>query len=200
MGFTLLPTGEIHVSAHMNVLFSVLTIVSFVYCGLVGSSVSTASENNPETGIGIQSASQFVVVDQSDPAYIVFTGIPNKTDKKKLEQIRSTVAGQKGLSMLTLEQFLNQIKGFAGSVIIRNDYSDGDVVAGLVCLLASELGAGAPWGLTWNGGVALTYNDYRHARQRYELYRKDPASYKPIQDPRKDPVNPRGHLSLGGCN
>lgn len=184
----------------MNVLFSVLIIVSLIYSGIVSPNVSTASENYPETDGGVQSATKFVVIDQSEPAYIVFTGIPNKTDKTKLEKIRSTIAGQNGLSMLTWAQFLKQINGFASSVIIRNNYPDADVVAGLVCLVASQLGAGAPWGLTWNGGVALIYNDYRHARQRYELYRKDPASYRPVQDPRKDPVNPRGHLSFGGCN
>ena len=96
---------------HMNVLVSFLTTVSVICCGVVGPSVSTASENNRELNVGIQSPSLFVVVDQSDPAYTVFTGIANKTDKKKLEQIRSSITSQKGLRMLTWDQFLKKIKG-----------------------------------------------------------------------------------------
>ena len=148
----------------------------------------------------IKSASQFVVIDQSEPAFIVFTGIPKNIDKKKLKEIKSKVSKRKELRMLTWEQFLVSVNKYARSVIIKNDYPNIRVVDGLVCLVASKNGSGAPWGLTWNSGIALTFNDYQHARRTYKLYKTNPASYKPIRDPRRDPINPRGHLPFGGCN
>lgn len=185
---------------NIYILLSALTLVFLIGCAPNASTPSTAIEVTPRSSLDIKSASQFVVVDQSEPAFIVFTGIPKNIDKKKLKEISSMVSNQEKLSMLTWEQFLESVNEYAHSVIVRNDYPNTRVVDGLVCLVASERGSGAPWGLTWNGGIALTFNDYQHARRTYELYRTNPASYKPIRDPRKDPINPGGHLPFGGCN
>lgn len=101
--------------------------------------------------------------------------------------------------MLTWEQFLESVNEYARSVILRNDYPSVSVVDGVVCLVASKKGSGAPWGLTWNGGIALTFNDYQHVRRTYKSYKANPAGYRPIRDPKRDPVNPGGHLPFGGC-
>ena len=146
------------------------------------------------------SASQYVVIDQSEPAFIVFTGIPKDLDKEKLEATRKEVSGQEKLAMLTWQQFLTDVDKYARSVILKNDYPNIRVVDGLVCLVGSRQGSGAPWGLTWNGGIALTYNDYQHARQSFKAYKANPAAYKPISDPRRDPVHPMGHLPFAGCD
>ena len=146
------------------------------------------------------SASQFVVVDQMEPAFIVFTGIPKTIDREQFEKIKLQVSERETLRMLSWEQFLESVNDYARSVMLRNNYPDINIVDGLVCLVASKQGSGAPWGLTWNGGIALTRNDYQHARRTYESYKADPDSYKPIRNPRKDPIHPGGHLPFGGCN
>lgn len=153
----------------------------------------------PRSDGQVVSASKYVVVDRSEPAFIVFTGIPKGIDKQKLEKIRQHVAGRKTATMLTWQQFLQHVDEYARSVVLRNDYPRVRIVDGIVCLVASRKGAGAPWGLTWNGGIALTFNDYQHARRTYKAYKKDPSSYEPIRDPRRDPVNPGGHLPFFGC-
>jgi hypothetical protein len=150
--------------------------------------------------LDINSASQFVVIEQYDPAFIVFTGIPKNLDEKKLEEVKLAVSSAETATMLTWQEFLERVDEYARAVILKNDYPNIRVVDGLVCLVASKKGTGAPWGLTWNGGIALTRNDYTHARQTYETYKANPASYKPIRDPRLDPVNPGGHLPFAGCN
>ena len=167
---------------------------------VLGSTSSYRNTVTSRTNLEINSASQFVVVDQSEPAFIVFTGIPNDIDKDQLGKIKKNVSSKKSLTMLTWQHFLGSVNGYAQSVILRNDYPDTRVVDGIVCLLASKQGTGAPWGLTWNGGIALTYNDYQHAIRTYKSYKANPTAYRPIQDPRRDPVNPGGHLPLGGCN
>lgn len=158
------------------------------------SSLSSRSVRN------IQSESQFVVIDQSEPAFIVFIGIPRNIDDKELEEIKHKVSNREKLTMLTWEKFVESVDEYARSVILRNDYPNIRTVDGLVCLVASKQGTGGPWGLTWNSGIALTFNDYQHVRRTYESYKANPASYKPIRDPRRDPVNPGGFLPFGGCN
>jgi len=49
----------------------------------------------------MKSASQFVVIDQSEPAFTVFMGIPKHLDRQKLEQIKRTVSDNKQITLLT---------------------------------------------------------------------------------------------------
>jgi hypothetical protein len=149
--------------------------------------------------IEIDSASKYVVIDQSEPAFIVFTGIPVDIDNAQLEEIRLKVSNREALTMLPWQQFLENLDEYSQLVILRNDYPNIKTVNGIVCLIASKQGTGAPWGLTWNGGIALSYNDYQHARRTYESFQAAPESYQPILDPNRDPVHPRGHLPFGGC-
>ena len=148
----------------------------------------------------IRSASEFVVIDRSEPAFIVFTGIPKTLDEKKIEEIKMKVSGKETLTMLSWPEFLVRVDEYARSVMLRNDYPNIRVVDGIVCLVASQQGTGAPWGLTWNGCIALTFNDYQHARRSYQSYKKNPADYEALRDPRADPVHPGGHLPFGGCD
>lgn len=177
----------------------VLIAVSLVCTGANAANTSGANIVKARSDVKIESASKYVVIDHSEPAFIVFTGIPKRLTKEKVEEIRQHVAKRKTAAMLTWQQFLQRVDGYARSVMLRNDYPKVNVVDGIVCLVASKKGSGAPWGLTWNGGIALTFNDYQHARRTYAAYKKDPASYKPIRDPRRDPVNPGGHLPFFGC-
>lgn len=177
----------------------VLILTSLTGCMTNATKPADANTVHQRTDVAIASASNFVVVDQGEKAFTVFTGIPKNIDKDELERIEQTVSGRDTLIMLSWEQFLESVNEYAGSVILINDYPSIRVVDGIVCLVASRQGTGAPWGLTWNGGIALTRNDYNHARQTYALFKENPASYKPIRDPRRDPVNPGGHLPFGGC-
>ena len=178
----------------------VLILGSLIGCGANTTKSSVGAAVVPLSDADIDSASQFVLVDQSEPSFIVFTGIPKTLDAKTLDEIAQKVSSQETLTMLGWQQFLENVNEYARSVVLRNDYPTVRIVDGIVCLVGSRQGTGAPWGLTWNGGIALTRNDYDHARRTYESYKADPASYRPIRDPRKDPVNPRGHLPFGGCN
>jgi hypothetical protein len=176
-----------------------LLLMSLIGCGADATKPSDTNTVAPRSNVDIDSASKFVLVDQSEPAFIVFRGIPADIDKGQLEKIQKEVSSRKALAMLTWQQFLERINEYARLVILRNDYPNVRIVDGIVCLVAWKESAWAPWGLTWNGGIALTYNDYKHARRTYEAYKADPASHKPIRDPRVDPVNPGGHLPLAGC-
>jgi len=137
-----------------------------------------------------------VVVDESEPPFIVFTGIPDDTDETKLDEIRRTVASRDRVTLLSWDEFVAGLTGYAGTVMLRDDYPDLNTTDGLACLVARM--PGAPWGLTWNGGIALTFSDYEHARSSYSVYLAAPDTYRP-RDARADPVNPLGFLPAAGC-
>jgi len=147
----------------------------------------------------IPTASSFVVIDRREPAFIVFTGIPKTLEQKKIDEIRLKVSSNETSTMLSWQEFMVRVDEYARSIMLRNDYPNTRSVDGIVCLVASQQGTGAPWGLTWNGGIALTFNDYQHARRSYQSYKENPAAYEAIRDPRRDPVDRGGHLPFGGC-
>lgn len=177
-----------------------LILVSLIGCVTNTPKPSDVSTITPLSDVDIDSASNFVVIDQGEKAFTVFTGIPRNIEKDEFERIKQKVSSRDTLIMLTWEQFLESVNEYVRSAILINDYPSIRIVDGIVCLVASKQGTGAPWGLTWNGGIALTRIDYNHTRRTYESYKTNPASYKPVQDPRRDPINPGGKLPFGGCN
>jgi len=138
-----------------------------------------------------------VSVDLHEPSFIVFTEITKDTAEKELEEIRSGASDLKDVRILTWEQFEKSVGGYARALIIRNDYPKFQVADELICLMDKQ--PGTPWGLTWNGGMVLTFDDFQFVRQRYEEYRANPDAYSPISDPREDPVNPGQYLQAFGC-
>ena len=170
----------------------VIIILLMFGCGTSTITTSPAETISPRSDIEIISSSEFVVIDQNETAFTIFTGIPKNIGKADFEGIKQKVSSQETLIMLTWEQFLENVNEYARAVILVNDYPNVRIVDGLVCLIASKQGSGAPWGLTWNGGIALTFNDYEHARRTYESYKESPSSYRQIRDP-------SGKLPFGGC-
>jgi hypothetical protein len=193
-------TGQSRKIRHSAFILLFTSLVSNVACGTNTSIPTSADTVGLRASRNIQSASQYVVIELSEPAFIVFTGIPKSLDEKKLDEIKLKVSGKETLTMLSWQEFLVRVDKYARSVMLRNDYPSIASVDGIVCLVASQQGTGSPWGLTWNGGIALTFNDYQHARRSYESYKKNPAAYEPIRDPRRDPVHPSGHLPFAGCD
>ena len=153
----------------------------------------------PLTPIDFESESGFVVIDQSVSAYTVFTGISKKTSEQERDELKSKISEQEKVTVVTWAEFIENARKLASTTIVKHEYMEYGVIDGIVCLVGKA--PGAPWGLTWNGGIALTSNDYQHAREIYLLYKENPEKYKleANRDPRADPINPGGHLPAFGC-
>ena len=145
----------------------------------------------------VDSTTSLVVIDTSDPAYTIFTRIPEYLDKDKIEKIKQKGADRDTLRIIPWKTFLDCVDECAQSVVLRDDYPDIQVVDGLVSLIGSPRGTGAPWGLTWNNGIAFSRTAYEHAKQAYAAYMTDPLCYEPIRDPALDPVHPEVYFSFG---
>jgi hypothetical protein len=138
----------------------------------------------------------YVIIDESEPAFLVITGVEQGTAEEEIQEIRERADNESALSLLTWEEFAPSANGIAESFVRVFEYSEFRVVDGLVCLVGTQ--PGAPWGLTWNGGIALTMMDYNHVRQRFEQYLESPGRLRRL-DPRMDPVNPGSVLMFFGC-
>lgn len=138
-----------------------------------------------------------VIVDQSEDGFIVFTGIPQETDQAQLKKYRQKASKLDMVTIISWQQFLDDIQKYSRETVLRNDYPKSIAIDGLICLVGKQ--PAAPWGLTWNGGIALTRMDYNHVRKTYQTYKTDPTKYKPISNSKLDPVNPIGHIPYFGC-
>lgn len=131
--------------------------------------------------------SDFVVIETKEPAFTVFTPSPPNMSETLLRRIVAESAPAGKARVVPLAEFDAAVREEAGRVIERNDYPATQVVPGVICLMRRAPG---PWGITWNGGIALTRNDYDFARRSYET-KATPAG--------TTPVDPRGHLGPLGC-
>lgn len=132
-----------------------------------------------------------VVIDPSDQHTTTFIGVPKAVPADEFQKIKDSLVQRKGAYLLTWSDFKSDPPKHIRPYIRRTDYADIDVVGGLVRLL--ERYDGTPFGLTWNGGLAVTENDYRHSAGTYATFLSDPASFR-VLERRGDPVHPANHL------
>ena len=132
----------------------------------------------------------YVVISKENSAYTVFAGI----SEAKKNAAKGPYEDNSSIEMVPLESFLKDRSKYVEKHVIKNEYPNSKAVDGIVELIRRF--PGTPVGLTWNGGVAITRNDYMYAEDTFYRFDKDPENYKKasIEDKRADPVNPRIHL------
>jgi len=132
-----------------------------------------------------------VLVDGTEQAYTVYAGIPDD----KVAQVQAKLAdAPRDVALLEWEKFVDAANRYVEARVLKNEYPQSRTVEGVVALLRKY--PGTPIGLSWNGGIAITYNDYQYAKRTYAQYKSDPAAYERnrVDDPRRDPLRPEGHL------
>ena len=123
-----------------------------------------------------------VVIDPSDQHTTTYVGVPKAVPEKEFEALKKSLGQRKGAYIVAWQEFKQAPEKHVRLFIRRNDYPDVDIVTGLTQLL--ERHEGSPFGLTWNGGLAVTQNDYNYSARTYLVY----------TEPTRDPVHPRNHL------
>lgn len=133
-----------------------------------------------------------VVIDPSQKHVTVFVGVPKALSDDIQAKLRQEVARREGSRLVDWEAFKRDAARHVAQYIRRNDYPEIDIAQGLTALL--ERFAGASFGLTWNGGLAFTYNDFVYAERTYGQYLNQPGATLREADRRRDPVHPLNHL------
>jgi hypothetical protein len=123
-----------------------------------------------------------VAIDPSDGYATTFVGIPKTLPEVDFEKLKQSMVQRKGSYLVTWADFKGAPEKHIKSNIRRNDYPDIDLVAGMTKLL--ERYDGTPFGVTWNGGIAVTNKDYQLASRAFAVY----------SDRGLDPIHPLNHL------
>lgn len=131
-----------------------------------------------------------LLIDASEQAYTVFYKIA-AADKAKINTEKLSPDTHQLVAWSDFIVNRDQASIYILKYILHNDYKEVDIVAGM-CALIDRLG-GAPVGLTWSGGVALTYSDYQHAKRTYAAWSADPSAHT-RRERAADPVHPLNHL------
>ena len=130
-------------------------------------------------------ASDIVLIDRTEKAYTVYAGLP----MEQADELKGKLEG-KPVDIVTFQQFNESLKKFIGERIIRNDYPEDKTADGIAALIQKY--PGTPFGVTWNGGIAFTRNDYQAAKNALESFNTLGGFNKPVVE--KDPVSPMNHL------
>jgi hypothetical protein len=139
-------------------------------------------------------AGSSVLIERSEEAYIVLIRTPDAS-QRAVDEVKASSSGERVFEVVRWEVLTATIDEIVSSFVRKNEYPERHVARGMTDLLARY--AGTPFGLTWTGGVALTFNDYEHTKQIYQQWKADPAGYehsRPSRDPRGDPIAPQHHF------
>jgi len=137
---------------------------------------------------------ELVIVDASERAYSVFTVAPLQLSNTELEALYARTELLDGVDVMTWTKFLEEREIIFDACVRQNDYPGSRAREGLPELLTRY--AGIPFGMTWNGGIAFTFQDYQFAKRTYELFVADPGALEAGSGyvPEQDPLQPKLHF------
>lgn len=133
-----------------------------------------------------------VVIDPADPYVTIYVALPKGMPEGEIQRITAKLSERKGAYIVDWSSFVANLEKHVNGRILKNEYQQYRIADGFVALLQKI--PLTPIGLTWNGGVAITFNDYRHAQAMYQRYLKDPTVATRPADRRADPVHPANHI------
>lgn len=176
-----------------NIFLCLLLNLFLIFQGSIG----CAQESTPSSSDTAQQNPTFVFIDKKEPSYTVYTGILQDYSEEELEKIKLVAEDAeewKGVDLVAWGEFEQNTENYIKARILKNEYSGQKVAKGIIELIKQS--PESPVGLTWNGGIAITYNDYQYAKRTYQQYMADPEEYerKKNKDPYADPVNPKCHF------
>jgi hypothetical protein len=130
-----------------------------------------------------------VIVDPSRGYATVFISLAEGDSPKALLE-------QEGAFNVGWSEFKAHPEKYITAYIRRNDEPGVDVSAGLLLLLKEN--PGQRFGLTWNGSLAFSSEDFRFAEGSYRQYRDDPEVVAVPAERRRSPG--RAPITPGVCD
>lgn len=107
-----------------------------------------------------------ICVDQGQPAWTLIYGV--------LPQDAARPCARKEMKKIEAREFPELQRSLRGW-LLHEFQPEADVIARVFALARQQ--PGMPVGLTWDGGMAITANDYTAAERRLVAYRADPRGY-----------------------
>lgn len=133
-----------------------------------------------------------VAIDTHEAAYTVYYLFPHESQAQFLEKIRKSGLTPDKITIVSLTELAARADELIRKKVIQKDYPQFDPGDGFLKLIQAGF-ATAGLGLTWNGGIAVTYNDFQFAKKSYQKFKT--GNWK-LPAPAADPVYPAHHLQL----
>ena len=134
-----------------------------------------------------------VFIDGRDPAFVVVQGVAIGAPEAAKFEMRSYTALD-GVLMVPWDDFRQNAQTILAPYVVKDEYPGSRTVLGVVTLVKDQ--PGTPFALTWNGGLAASFQDFQHAVSTFQAYSADPASYETSRptDVAADPLFPDRQL------
>ena len=134
-----------------------------------------------------------VFIDARDPAFVVVQGIAIDAPEAAKFEMRSYTALD-GVSMVSWDVFRQNAQAILAPYVVKDEYPESRTVLGVVTLVKDQ--PGKPFALTWNGGLAASFQDFQHAVSTFQAYTDDPGLYETSRptDVAADPLFPDRQL------
>jgi len=151
---------------------------------------TSAPVKQPAAATGAGRLSE-VIIDHKNAAYTLFIGVP--AGGLTADQAAQLTAAGDVIDRVAWADFVSDPGKYVNGRIIKNEYPEVQVAKGITELLQKM--PKMPFAVTWNGGIAFTFNDYEHTRATYDAYQANPSGYtgRPANQA-ADPVHPMNHL------
>lgn len=135
-----------------------------------------------------------VFIDGRDPAFLVVQGVAADASDQALREMAG-YATLEGVSLVAWNLFRQNAQTLIEPHIVKDEYPGVSTILGLVALVKTY--PGRPFAITWNGGLAVSFQDYQHAVETRRAYLDNAQNYEQrrenaLQD---DPLDPQKHLT-----
>ena len=134
------------------------------------------------------------MLDRTEPAYTVVMGVPVAATTSQWSQLRQMTSKSYKVELIEWKVFFPEAEKRLAACIVKDEYGMKGRIGQF--MYAVQNYPGMQFGLTWNGGMAVTGLDYQHTKALYAEYTANPGSWSARggRGWRADRVNPDGHL------
>jgi hypothetical protein len=135
-----------------------------------------------------------VFIDARDPAFLVVQGVAADTPAEALREMTG-YATLEGVSLVGWEAFRQNAQELIGPHIVKDEYPGSALVPSVVALVKTY--PGRSFAVTWNGGLAVSFQDFQYAVESRKAFNDDADAYERnrAQALNDDPLNPRDNLA-----
>lgn len=135
-----------------------------------------------------------VFIDGRDPAYLIVQGVAADTPDAAVQEMLG-YATLDGVSLVGWDIFRQDAAALIAPHIVKEDYPGVSIVPSVVALIKTY--PGRPFAITWNGGLAVSFQDYQHAADTHKAFLEDADAYERnrLQTLQVDPLNPQNQLA-----
>ena len=181
------PAAEVDVDSVLNAARQTAPLNADVAAAPVATP-SPATES-----VATPAAPQYVTINTKRPAFVVYSALAADVPAAELSAARQQAQTDEQIDLVAWQAFVAAPAEQIGQRIVRNDYPEINIEQSIIELLQRY--PGKPFGVTWNGGLAVTASEFKYAQSTLAQYRGDPKVVVRNGVGEQDPVYPLGRVS-----